>query len=177
MSNAEQSFEFPEELALDDIHPNLDLDEELQFQDDILQQTEKFYDVIEDLELANNSNWSSTKYHPEALKKLNFIKEKLKDIYKDSIGLMEFEARVKMKDQDGYECISMTLTAWEKVKEQLKVSKEIISKLPLDPKHASIREERIQRILKMKELDQTEKRNEDKANSESPINLVSIISL
>ena len=81
MSDAEQSFEFPDELALDNVHPDLDLDEELQFQDDILQQTEKFYDVIEELELANHSNWSSTKFYPESLKKLNFIKEKLKTAY------------------------------------------------------------------------------------------------
>ena len=144
----EESFEIPDELALDNVHPNMDMDEELQFQDNILQQTEKIYDVIEELDLINNANWSSTKFHPEALKKLNFIKEKLTIIYKDSIGTMEFEDRENMKDQEGYEYISMISSAWETVKKQLALSKQIVSQLPLDSKHASLREKMIKRIAK-----------------------------
>ena len=145
---SEVSFEIPDELALDNVHPNMDMDQELQFQDNILQQTEKIYDVIEELDLINNSNWSSTKFHPEALKKLNFIKEKLTNIYKDSIGTMEFEDRENMKNQEGYEYISMISSAWETVKKRLTVSKQIVSQLPLDSKHASLREKMIKRIAK-----------------------------
>ena len=171
MSDVEESFEIPEELALDDIDRDMDVDEELKFQDNILQQAEKIYDVIEELDLNNNSNWSSTRFYSDALKKLNFIKEKLTKIYKESIGLMDFEDREEMKDEEGYEYISITLTAWEKVKEQLKVSKQIISKLPLDSKHASLREERIQRISnKQMEL---KKRSIDQTKELPPMNLVS----
>ena len=148
VSDSEDSFEVPDELALDHIYPDMDMDVELQFQDSILQQTEKIYDVIEELDLTNNSNWSSTKFHPEALKKLNFIKEKLTDIYKESIGTMEFEDREAMKDQEGYEYIKMISTAWETVKKRLAVSTRIVAQLPLDSKHASIREERMEKIAK-----------------------------
>ena len=63
----EESFEIPDELALDNVHPNIDMDEELQFQEDILQQTEKIYDVIEEFKDVCKNSYRITTYQKSLL--------------------------------------------------------------------------------------------------------------
>ena len=146
---------------------NNSFDIEIDFQEKILFETEKIYDLIELLDRANNSNWSSCKFQSEGLAKINLIKQRLNGIHERSIALPAFVERLSMKDQEIYGYISMMLTAWEQINEKLKVSQQIVFSLPLSLENAQIREEKIKNIS----LKETELKNISKKFIKEPSEL------
>ena len=94
-------------------------------------QMERLFDLIENLEQLNRSQWSSTKTLQDGLDKLQFLKKRANQIKEKSIDLPEFMERRPMKDRPEYDYINKLLQAWRDVKKHVAVAKDIVHELPI----------------------------------------------
>ena len=80
---------------------------EVRFAEEIHHQTERLFDLIEDLERVNETEWIESKNQRDALGKLRMISEKINRVRRNTVDLPEFLERRPMRDQPGYELFPM----------------------------------------------------------------------
>lgn len=110
---------------------------EVRFAEKIHHQTERLFDLIEDLERVNEAEWIEFKDQYEALGKLRMISEKINRVRRNTVDLPEFLERHPMRDQPGFEYILRAINAFKDARVQLEIAKNFVFKLPGIPDLAS----------------------------------------
>ena len=110
---------------------------EVRFAEKIHHQTERLFDLIEDLERVNKTEWIESKDQEEALGKLRMICEKINRVRRNTIDLPEFLERRPMRDQPDYQYILRAINAFKDVQAQIEIAKNFVFNLPGIPDLAS----------------------------------------
>ena len=93
-------------------------------------QTERLYDLIEELQRVNQTKWLDCKDMKAGIDKLKFMKEQANKVKAHSLDLPEFLERRPMGNQPGYEYIGRLIKAWEEIKGLFGEAKIMVCNLP-----------------------------------------------
>ena len=104
---------------------------ESKIEENICHQTERLFDIIENLDLLNKKRWSDCKILSTGIDKLKFLKERANRAKAQSIDLPEFLERRPMKDQPEYAFVRRILKAWDQIKQKMEIAKGHIYELPI----------------------------------------------
>ena len=94
-------------------------------------QTERMHDLIEELQMLNQSQWSNCKTLKDGIDKLQFLKERANRIKNQSMDLPEFLERRPLSDMPEYDYIKRLTQAWQEVKKHVTEAKDIVHTLPI----------------------------------------------
>ena len=97
-------------------------------------QTERMFDLIEDLQRLNQSQWGNCNTLKDGLDKLQFLKERANQIKRQSMDLPEFQERRPLSDMPEYGYIKRLIQAWQEVKKHVMTAKDIVHTLPISLK-------------------------------------------
>ena len=114
-----------EDLSDDDVSEIL----ENKVAENMNMQTERLFDIIEELQRIVRTNWSN-KDMKAAVNTLKFLKERANRVKSHSMDLPEYLERRPMSNQRGYEYISRISKAWDQVKELHTMAKNLLVNLP-----------------------------------------------
>ena len=103
---------------------------EATFAENIHHQTERLFDLVEDIERANNAKWSNVEDCSTGLAELKMFIEKFNRVRRNTIDLPEFQERLSMRHQPGYQYIDRILNALRAAKTQIETAKGIVFQLP-----------------------------------------------
>ena len=104
---------------------------EAKIEETISHQTERLYDLIEDLERLNQSRWSECKNIQEGIAKLKFLKERANRIKNNSIDLVDFQTRKTWRNEPRFGYINRILKGWERVRERMAAGQIYVYDLPI----------------------------------------------
>ena len=110
---------------------------ESKIEENVHHQTERLFDIIENLDLLNKKAWSDCKILSTGIEKLKFLKERANRVKAQSIDLPEFLERRPMKDQPEFAYIPRILKAWDQIRQKMEVAKGHIYDLPISQKTGS----------------------------------------
>ena len=93
-------------------------------------QTERLFDIIEDLQRIIRTQWSNCKDVKTATNTLKFMMERANRVKSHSMDLPEFLERRPLQDQQGYEYIGRMNKAWIQMKELFEMARNLLCSLP-----------------------------------------------
>ena len=104
---------------------------EFSFAEKIHHQTERLYDIIEEIEKENKANWMNSTNRLDAMNKLQFFIERVERVFTNTIDLPEFIQRKSFGYHPGYEYIPRMVRIADQAKAIIALAKRIVHNLPV----------------------------------------------